>query len=219
VPSREFCPQCGHARTGAFQFCRNCGLDYEALATPAPADPVAPTAQRRVAARPAEPTLPATPERAAKGKPSAITRILGFVAFLIAAGLIVWGIPRIMAPDYGLPDVGSSADLPPAGIAWFGTSFDADTLELRGRTTSVGTQAPFAMVAHLLRAVDGSELNLRVYLDGQLITTQGANAEGTGDVWGWSLGPLFQAGVWRYEIIDVGGNVLASGQVTAREQP
>jgi hypothetical protein len=58
-------------------------------------------------------------------------------------------------------------------------------------------------------------MNMRVYWDGQLVTTQAANAEGTGDLWGWSLGPLFEAGLWRYELIDVGGNVLASGEVTA----
>jgi len=38
------------------------------------------------------------------------------------------------------------------------------------------------MVAHLTQSVDGSQMNMRVYLDGQLLTTQSANAEGNGDV-------------------------------------
>jgi hypothetical protein len=54
-----------------------------------------------------------------------------------------------------------------------------------------------------------------VYFDEQLVNTQAANAEGNGDLWGWSLGPLFEPGVWRYEITDVGGNVLAAGSITA----
>lgn len=56
--------------------------------------------------------------------------------------------------------------------------------------------------------------NLRLYLDGQLITTSGFGSAGTYEVWGWSSNPLIQSGEWRFELLDVGGNVLASGVVT-----
>jgi hypothetical protein len=157
VASREFCPQCGQARTGAFRFCRSCGLDYDALAMRPTVAPAAAAAQPQ-AARPAQPGIPASPPEGAKAKRSATTRILGFVAFLVAAGLIIWAIPQIMVPDYSLPNIGDTADLPPAGTAWFGSSFDRDTFELRGRTTTVGTNEPFAMVAHLSEAIDGSQM-------------------------------------------------------------
>jgi hypothetical protein len=37
--AREFCPQCGNARTGSFRFCRSCGFDFDATpeGTPLPA--------------------------------------------------------------------------------------------------------------------------------------------------------------------------------------
>jgi micrococcal nuclease len=37
----DFCPQCGTARVGAFQFCRSCGLDFETAATALEPTPVA----------------------------------------------------------------------------------------------------------------------------------------------------------------------------------
>lgn len=29
MTAREFCPQCGNARTASFRFCRTCGFDYD----------------------------------------------------------------------------------------------------------------------------------------------------------------------------------------------
>lgn len=39
VVGTSFCPSCGTARTGAFRFCRACGLDLETLSAPPPAVP------------------------------------------------------------------------------------------------------------------------------------------------------------------------------------
>ena len=58
---------------------------------------------------------------------------------------------------------------------------------------------------------------MRVYWDDQLVTNSGINATGSGDTWGWQLGPVFEPGVWRYEVTDIGGTVLASGEITATE--
>jgi hypothetical protein len=110
----------------------------------------------------------------------------------------------------------AAANIPPVGQAWFGKSFNTSTLEVSGRETNVGTRDGFVMVVHLPRSVDGSQLVIRSYLDGKLLGNQNSQASGTGDLWGWNLGPLFQAGSWRYEVTDIGGNVLASGTITAQ---
>jgi hypothetical protein len=73
------------------------------------------------------------------------------------------------------------------------------------------------MVAQLPHTMSGNELAMRVYLDGDLVNSSAVDIEGEGDVWGFSPGPLFTPGTWRYEITDIGGNVLASGEVQATE--
>ncbi len=112
---------------------------------------------------------------------------------------------------------GSSANIPPAGSVWFGDSFDSNTFEIRGRKSTVGTTEAFSFVAHLTDAMNSEDLAIRVSFDGQLVSSQRVDATGSSDVWGFSPGPLFAAGEWRYELTDIGGNVLASGTITATE--
>lgn len=196
------CPQCGHPRDGAQRFCSGCGFDYWKAADP------------NAAAAPA-PATTAKPEK----------RNLPLAPLLIIAGVVV-GVGVLYALLSGVSDgimddvasdIGGGADLPPAGTIWFGSSFDTDTFEVRGRTRSVTTGEAVSMVARLDETVDGSDLAMRVYLDGQLVTSTDANAEGSGDLWGWTLAPHFVAGTYRYEVADLGGNALASGQLTVRE--
>ena len=78
---------------------------------------------------------------------------------------------------------------------------------------SAGTNDAFVAVAVLPRTIDASQLQVRAYLDGQLVASQKINATGVGDVWGVNLGSLYAAGTWRYEFADVGGNTLASGSI------
>ena len=111
----------------------------------------------------------------------------------------------------------SSANVPPTGEVWFGASFDTTTFAITGRTSSVKVGAPFAAVANIGKTVDGSAMNMRIYLDGTLLTTTGLSWTGSGDVWGWSPNPAYAAGSWRYELTDVGGNVLATGQIEATD--
>jgi hypothetical protein len=123
---------------------------------------------------------------------------------------------RMIAELFGHADPPEPAtDLPPTGSVWFGESFDTETFEIRNRMTAVGANEPFSLVAHFPRVVNAEEFAIRLYLDGQLVSSSASNATGSGDLWGYSPGPLFEPGVWRYEFTDIGGNVLASGEITA----
>lgn len=113
-------------------------------------------------------------------------------------------------------DLSAPTDIPPVGEVWFGQSFDTDTFAIRGRRHVIGVTDPFSFVAHLRRSVSGSDLAVRVYLDGTLASTTGVESTDSGELWGFSPGPLYAAGEWRYDLTDIGGNVLASGTVTAR---
>lgn len=124
--------------------------------------------------------------------------------------------PPTVEPDTtDTPARVSTVGLPPAGIIWFGTTFDPDTLVLAKRITSVGATAPFSFVGHLTREMDGAKLVIRSYWNSKLVGTSSANGEGTSELWGFSPGPLFEKGKWKYELTDIGGNVLASGTITA----
>jgi hypothetical protein len=46
---REFCPQCGQARTGNFRFCRNCAFDFRGGTAPPIADPQSAATRNRQA--------------------------------------------------------------------------------------------------------------------------------------------------------------------------
>ena len=201
--SGGFCPKCGTPRTGE-RFCAKCGNDFWRSASAGETSDGS--------AQPASAVPPTVRRRAGIGTFGKI--LLGLIAAAVVVGIIVLASGGFIFGSGG-PAPQGDADTPPAGTIWFGSSFDPDTLVIAGRTTTVGTQAPFAMVAHLTRSIDGSQMSVRAYWNGSLITTQAANAKGSGDLWGWSLGSLVQAGEWRYEVIDVGGNVLASGSVTA----
>lgn len=199
------CPTCGKPRDGWERVCSSCGHDYwkaaEGAAQPAASAPAALESKRS----------------------SPVAFIL---SGLVALALVVGGYlylsgqsDRILSDVANELDGGApTAEIPPAGQVWFGSSFDTDTFELSGRTTRVGIHEAVAIIATLLEPTEGSELAMRVYLDGQLVNNVDANAEeGVGDLWGWSAGPFFTAGQWRYEIVDIGGNVLASGEVEATE--
>ena len=72
-----------------------------------------------------------------------------------------------------------------------------------------------SMAARLTRPVDGSQLVIRTSLDGALLSSAGIGIEGNSDVWGFTPNPLYVAGTWRYDLTDIGGNVLATGTVVA----
>ena len=129
---------------------------------------------------------------------------------LLAAVVIVYVVTGGLLPR-------APADLPPAGTIWFTPSFDPDTYDVHGRLASVGPDDTFFMVGQLTRSVAGSGLVIRAYLDGELIHVAFTMRTDEADIWGFSLGPLIGPGTWRYEIAEVGGSVLASGQIVARK--
>ena len=106
-------------------------------------------------------------------------------------------------------------NVPPEGAIWFGTSFDPDSFDLRGRLTSVGPDEEFVMVGRLPRPLVGSRLVIRSYLDDALIMIAWTTSLDEGATWGFALGPISRPGTWRYEIAEVGGEALASGQLEA----
>jgi hypothetical protein len=62
----------------------------------------------------------------------------------------------------------------------------------------------------------GSDLSIRVELNGSVLATSKTGWSGSGDIWGFTPGAPTLAGAWTYQLIDVGGNVLASGTLTVR---
>ena len=214
----EFCPRCSAPRVGSFRFCRSCQFDFDEAPVERPVPPSwqvvdRPASSSAGTAAPAEPVIE-TPIVARPKDSSSLAQKI--VVVLIALAILIGGY--VVLNGGRLPSSGgvASADVPPAGEAWFGSSFDATSFAIRGRSSTFGTTSPFSVVIHLTRPTDGSAMSVRAYWNGSLITTAGLSWQGTGDVWGTSLGPVFQAGTWRYEWIDVGGNVLASGQITAQ---
>jgi hypothetical protein len=149
------------------------------------------------------------------------SRLSGLVQALLVVGIIgllgVGAYIGLLNPTTQLPiSTTVSPDVPPAGQVWFGQSFDPATFAISGRQTTVGANQPFSMVAHLTRTMDAAKLAIRAYFNDALVATAPVNATGSGDVFGFSPGPLYAAGSWRYDLVDVGGNVLASGSVTAQ---
>lgn len=185
-------------------------LGASAPAQPAPTpNPNAVLGWGQPVATPPSVSVPAGSE--AKGQRSgAETLVIGLILIAIVGGAIVF------LNGGRLPSIGAaSANVPPVGSIWFGDSFDSNSFEIRGRKSSVGSSSSFSFVAHLTRSVDASELSIRIYWNGQLTANQAVNATGSGEIFGFSPGPLSELGEWKHELAGVGGNVLASGTITA----
>jgi hypothetical protein len=109
------------------------------------------------------------------------------------------------------------ANVPPEGVIWFGTSFDPNSYDVRDRLTTVGPDEAFVMVGRLPRSLAGSRLVIRGYLDGTLIKIAWTENADEGAMWGFNLGPIAMPGNWRFELAEVGGNTLASGEFVVAE--
>lgn len=192
------------------EFARQRVILMAANATAAPT--ALPLAQSWVAPPPAAPTI--VGQTASQGRTSAEKFVIGLIAVAVIGGaVLLLNGGRVPSVTGGVGPAG----LPPAGSIWFGSSFDAGTFRISGRLTTVNAHQGFSFVAHLTRTMDASALAVRTWFDGQLVATVPVNATGTSDVWGFSPGPLIAAGEWKYELTDIGGNVLASGTITATE--
>jgi hypothetical protein len=143
-----------------------------------------------------------------------------FVGLLVVAGAIFSALailPRGTA-DTSTPQATSATSrIPPIGKIWFGSSFDTETLEVSGRLSTVTANQGFSLVAHLPKDMEATALLIRTSWNGDLVATTPVNAAGSGELWGLTPGPLYAAGEWRYDMTDIGGNVLATGTITATE--
>jgi hypothetical protein len=201
APPARYCSNCGALLTPSAKFCAACGQAVQAGAIAARAN--APLAS------PPPVATPVVPEPAGGKRSSRPLIVAGIAVAVLVVGYIALtsGGPRATV---------AQADLPPAGEIWFGQTFDPNTFAINGRGTEFTASQTFAAVVHLTQTVDGSTLNMRISWNGQVVANRSANATGSGDIWAWTLGPTFAAGTWTYEITDVGGNALASGEITAR---
>lgn len=108
------------------------------------------------------------------------------------------------------------ADVPPPGQIWFGSSFDTTTFVLSGRSTTLPLGSQVAFVARLTRPSKGEVVGLQLNVGGTPATWPGGTLAAGSDVMGQVLpaAEVYQPGPLRVEVVDVGGNVLASGTVT-----
>jgi hypothetical protein len=112
-----------------------------------------------------------------------------------------------------LPQV-STANLPPKGTVWFGETFDPATFEIENKLTSGKVGDTVAFVGTLTEP--GTGIQVRLTTGGITTTVPSDDIPDGSEVAGGTLNLLF-AGPMKVELIDVGGNSLASGtlQVTA----
>jgi hypothetical protein len=109
----------------------------------------------------------------------------------------------------------SSPDLPPAGAIWFGTSFDAKTLAITGKTTSIKLGTPAMAVVNVGKSVTVADLHLRFVVDGgKPNPNMDIKSDTVGATFGLKFGTIGTAGKWRFEVLDKGGKLLASGTLT-----
>lgn len=194
------CPRCAVPRPEGAVFCPSCGFNFAGESY----------AERYGLS----PALAAIPKSGGPGIGAL------FVGLLILAGVIFSALailPRGPA-DTSTPQATSATSrIPPIGKIWFGSSFDTETLEVSGRLSTVTANQGFSFVAHLPRVMEATALLIRTSWNGDLVATSPLTVSGSGDLWGFTPGPLYAAGEWRYDMTDIGGNVLATGTITATD--
>ena len=119
-----------------------------------------------------------------------------------------------LAAGSSTPPAVTSADIPPPGAIWFGSTVDPQTFAITGRLTTVSAKQAFSLVARLPKPADGAELGVRTWFNGGIVGSIALGETGIGDIWAASPGPLPAAGTWRFDLVDVEGSVLATGTLT-----
>lgn len=199
-----FCQQCGAPHDEDARFCPKCGRPVGAAAPLSYSEKYAGTSFGNAVAQPVAPA-------SAKRRISPVQFVAGLV---VLAVVLAGAVLMIRGGISSGPTVPASADLPPVGQIWFGSTFDPSTFSLSGITHSVANGATVALVGHLPRSISTGQANLRVSIDGQAVVNQAVNMTGSGDLFGTTVGPFSVPGTYMYEIVDVGGNDLASGTLT-----
>ena len=210
-----FCQHCGAAHGDLARFCPKCG---QPLAAPQPVatPPAAPTsftekyAGTPFAASPSQTTwtslAPASSRRPV---------VIGVVVALVVVVLI--GAWQLGLFARFTSSAGTAGNIPPTGQIWFGSSFDTTTFALSGITTTARTGTTVALVALLPRSISTGTANIRVSLNGTQVLNQAVTMTGSGDLFGMTVGPFVVPGTYKYDLVDLGGNVLATGTLTVSQ--
>jgi hypothetical protein len=117
-------------------------------------------------------------------------------------------------PAYvSVPTFAPDANYPPAGVIWFGSSFDATTFAVHDQADSFAVGVQVALVAHSSQLIpEGKKATLS--FDGYDFQTQVATAGGF-DTYGMVIDSVFLTPGKHTAILkDLGGNELARGTLT-----
>lgn len=122
----------------------------------------------------------------------------------------------------GMPPVSGNFEVsgealarPPVGEVWFGSSYDPDTYEVRGRTDSVEVGDLLAFVTHLESEIASDELMLRLSHDGDVLQHDRVDVPGNEGSrrYGFDGPAPPEPGKWTFDFTDIDGNVLATGEI------
>ncbi len=145
------------------------------------------------------------------------------IVILLAAAITVAAVVAFVRQvDGGILGVGGpegSAEplvdgLPSAGQIWFGTSYDADTFEVRGRINAAPINKKFVVVGQLPTVVDMSTLRLRISLNGMVEVDDPVGLTGDGDLFALDYTPPLR-GIYRFELT-LDGSVVAGGGIQVK---
>lgn len=141
-----------------------------------------------------------------------VVTVAGFLAWYMGARVdnVFDGISGRLGAVIAPP----AATVPPVGSIWFTPTLDPTTFRVTNPVSRLPAASPFVLVAHLPHPVDSVTSGLRVYVDGQLTGEAAVTGSLSGDLWAVAIAPLYFPGTWRYEVVDVDGNLLAGGWLT-----
>jgi hypothetical protein len=199
--SAGYCPRCGAALGPGARFCPGCGTELASAHAPA----VPQSYSEKYAALSAPQAPVAQPAPAQGHRRLILTGLLFVLVVLIAFAVVESG---------ALSPAGTAGNVPPVGSIWFGSSFDPSTFAMSGVTTTTPPGSTVALVAQLPRSISSGQATMRVSLEGNVILNQTLNMSGSGQLFGTTVGPLNLPGTYTYQIVDVGGNVMATGTLT-----
>jgi hypothetical protein len=202
------CTGCGARLPDGASFCPSCG------------QPVA--RSRDAASGGAEHAdRPRTPAKAPSASAGKAGRHAGRANHQVREALItlfVLGVAAVIVAAVALSRLGGAGDggatTPPAGVIWFGDSYDSTTFVLRERWTSTTAGRPMAEVAHLTSPVAAGEATLHISLGGSVIANQPLNGLASpGNLIGLSFTPP-EPGSYTFTITGSDGATLASGTIS-----
>ena len=121
-----------------------------------------------------------------------------------------------MPPVSGTFEVtGEALVRPPMGEVWFGSSYDLETYEVRGRTDSVREDEHLAFVTQLESNVASDELMLRLSHAGEVVQQSVVDVPGNelSRLYGFEGPAPPRLGTWTFEFTDADGKVLSTGEI------